>query len=429
MKMEELRTGPDERRAEADGAGLPAGLPVSGLDTIPEALAALRRGEIVIVVDDEDRENEGDFVLAAEKVTPQAINFVVTHGRGLVCLAATGERIQDLDLQPMVARNTAPLGTSFTVSIDAVQGTTTGISAQDRARTVQVFIDPGTRPADLARPGHIFPLEAQPGGVLQRAGHTEAVVDLCRIAGLYPAGVLCEIMDDDGAMARLPRLREIAREHDLRIVSIADLITYRRRHEKLVRREAEVEMPTRYGLFRMIAYSTSVDRAIHLAMIKGRITTDEPCLVRVHSECMTGDLFHSLRCDCGEQMEAALKAIEEAGAGIFLYMRQEGRGIGLINKLRAYRLQDEGCDTVEANHRLGFAADLREYGIGAQILGDLGVRRMELMTNNPRKIVGLDSYGLEVVGRRPLEIRPNLRNMRYLRTKKQKMGHLLEHLD
>lgn len=399
------------------------------LDTIEDALAALRKGEIVIVVDDEDRENEGDFVMAAEKVTPAAINFLAKHGRGLICLAATRERIEELELQPMVARNTAPLGTSFTVSVDAARGITTGISAQDRARTVQVFIATETRARDLVRPGHIFPLEAQPGGVLQRAGHTEAVVDLCRIDEMCPAGILCEIMDEDGSMARLPRLHEIAQEHGLKLISIADLIAYRREHEKLVHREAEVEMPTRYGLFRMIAFGTSVDAATHIALVKGSVEPDVSCLVRVHSECLTGDLFHSLRCDCGEQMEAALKAIEERGSGVFLYMRQEGRGIGLVNKLKAYRLQDEGCDTVEANTRLGFAADLREYGIGAQILHDLGVRKMELMTNNPRKIVGLDSYGLEVTGRMPLEIRPNVRNLRYLKTKKSKMGHLLEHLE
>jgi len=399
------------------------------LDSIEEALKALRRGEIIIVVDDEDRENEGDFVMAAEKVTPETINFISKYGRGLICLPATRERLQELEIQPMVARNTAPLGTSFTVSVDAASGITTGISAPDRARTVQVFIAPETKPADLARPGHIFPLEAQPGGVLQRAGHTEAVIDLCKIVGLYPAGILCEIMDEDGTMARLPKLRQIADTHGLKLISIADLIAYRRGHEKLVRREAEVEMPTRYGFFRIVAFSTSIDRAVHIALVKGKVTPDEPTLVRVHSECMTGDLFHSLRCDCGEQMEAALKSIEEHGTGVFLYMRQEGRGIGLVNKLKAYRLQDEGCDTVEANRRLGFAADLREYGIGAQILTDLGVSKMVLMTNNPRKIVGVESYGLKVVGRMPLEIRPNVRNLRYLRTKKSKLGHLLEYLD
>ena len=399
------------------------------LDGIEEALAALRRGELIIVVDDADRENEGDFVLAAEKVTPEAVNFISKHGRGLVCVAVTPERARELDLPPMVARNEARLRTHFTVSVDAAHGVTTGISAHDRARTVALFADPATRPEDLVRPGHVFPLEARPGGVLKRAGHTEAVVDLCRLAGLQPAGVLCEIMDEDGSMARLPRLREIADAFGLKLVSIADLIAYRRAHEKLVRREVEVTMPTRFGEFTMVAYSTTVDDAQHVALVKGEIAPEQPTLVRVHSECMTGDLFHSLRCDCGEQLEAALRAIEQAGRGVLLYMRQEGRGIGLINKLKAYRLQDEGCDTVEANHRLGFGADLREYGIGAQILRDLGVRRLLLMTNNPRKLVGLAGYGLELAGRVPLEVPPNARNRRYLATKKLKLGHLLEHLD
>jgi 3,4-dihydroxy 2-butanone 4-phosphate synthase/GTP cyclohydrolase II len=398
------------------------------LDSIPDALDALRLGRPIIVVDDEDRENEGDFIVAAEKVTPDTINFLSKHGRGLVCLAATRERLRQLELVPMVSDNTARLGTSFTASIDAAAGISTGISAYDRARTVAVFLDPASTPRDLARPGHVFPLEAQAGGVLRRAGHTEAAVDLSRMAGLAPAGVLCEIMDDDGSMARLPKLRDVADAFGLVLVSIADLIAYRRRHEKLVHREIEVDLPTRSGAFRLLAYSTTVDQAVHLALVRGAPRPGEPVLVRVHSECLTGDVFHSLRCDCGEQMEAALEAIDERGAGVFLYMRQEGRGIGLLNKLKAYALQEGGHDTVEANQQLGFADDLREYGVGAQILLDLGVSRMELLTNNPRKLVGLEGHGLEIVARVPLEVAPNGRNRSYLQTKKEKLGHLLRGL-
>ena len=399
------------------------------LDTIDEAVAAIRAGEIVVVVDDKDRENEGDVIMAAECVTPEAVNFISKIGRGLICVAVTGERARELDLPPMVARNEARMTTHFTVSVDAAEGVTTGISAQDRARTVALLGDSGSGSRDLVRPGHIFPLEAMPGGVLKRAGHTEAVVDFCSLAGLQPAGLLCEIMDDDGSMARLPRLREIADEHGLKLVSIADLIGYRRAHENLVTREVQVTMPTRFGDFEMVAYTTSVDDSKHVALVMGEPDPERPTLVRVHSECLTGDLFHSLRCDCGEQLEAALAAIARIGEGVLLYMRQEGRGIGLINKLKAYRLQDEGADTVEANHRLGFDDDLRDYGIGAQILRDVGVRRLKLMTNNPRKLVGLEGYGLELTTRVPLEMPPNQRNLRYLKTKKDKLGHLLEHLD
>jgi 3,4-dihydroxy 2-butanone 4-phosphate synthase/GTP cyclohydrolase II len=399
------------------------------LDRIEDAVDDIRNGRMIVVVDDEDRENEGDFVMAADRVTPESVNFLARHGRGLICLAITGQRARELDLPPMVARNEARLATHFTVSVDAAAGITTGISAGDRARTIELFTRPDCRPEHFVRPGHIFPLEAQEGGVLKRAGHTEATVDLARMAGRHPSGILCEIMDDDGSMARLPRLREIADEFGLRLVSIADLIAYRRANEKLVERAAEVPMPTRFGDFRMVVYTTSVDDAQHVALVKGVPDPATPTLVRVHSECMTGDLFHSLRCDCGEQLEAALAAIQAEATGVLLYMRQEGRGIGLINKLKAYGLQDQGADTVEANHRLGFDDDLRDYGIGVQILRDLGVRRLRLMTNNPRKLVGLEGHGLELCDRVELEIRPNLQNLKYLKTKKQKLGHLLGNLD
>jgi len=397
----------------------------NGFNTIEEAIEDIRQGKIVIVVDDEDRENEGDFIMAAEKVTPEAINFMTKYGRGLICVAMTPERLRELDLHPMVTENTAHMGTQFTVSVDARYGTTTGISAYDRATTIRALVDPRTRPEDLARPGHIFPLRAREGGVLNRAGHTEAVVDLCRLAGLYPAGVLCEIMDEDGTMARVPKLMELARQFGMKIITVRDLIEYRRRTEKLVRRVVTTNLPTAYGHFVLHLYESAVDEHHHIALAKGDVTTPEPVLTRVHSQCLTGDVFGSLRCDCGEQLHKAMRMIEKEGRGVLLYMRQEGRGIGLVNKLLAYRLQDKGKDTVEANEELGFAADLRDYGIGAQILYDLGVRKIRLMTNNPRKIVGLQGYGLEVVERVPIEVPPNEINLRYLETKRDKLGHLI----
>jgi len=396
------------------------------LKRVAEALEEVGRGRMVIVVDDESRENEGDLIMAAEKVTPEAINFISREARGLICAPMTGDRLDSLDLHPMVGRNTSIMGTAFAVSVDAVRGTTTGISAHDRATTILALVDPRTEAHDLARPGHIFPLRASDGGVLKRAGHTEAAVDLARLAGLQPAGVLCEIMGADGTMARMPELQVMAERFELKIVSVRGLIEYRQRTETLVRRVVETSLPTRYGDFRLYLYENDVDELHHVALVKGEIGPDDDVLVRVHSECLTGDVFGSRRCDCGEQVAEALSAIESEGKGVFLYMRQEGRGIGLLNKLRAYELQDRGRDTVEANEELGFPADLRDYGIGAQILRDIGVRRLRLLTNNPRKIVGLDGYGLRMVERVPIQMAPGERNLGYLVTKKEKLGHLLE---
>jgi 3,4-dihydroxy 2-butanone 4-phosphate synthase/GTP cyclohydrolase II len=397
-------------------------------NTIDEAIEELKAGRMIILVDDEDRENEGDICMAAEKVSPQAINFMSKYGRGLICLSLTPERVSALKLPMMAEDNTSAFGTAFTVSIEAKKGVTTGISAHDRATTVLTAIDPSTGPEDLARPGHIFPLRAKPGGVLQRAGQTEGSVDLARLAGLYPAGVICEIMSDDGTMARVPELMKFAEEHRMKIVTIKDLINYRMRTESFVRRTAEVRLPTEYGEFRSIAYSNEVDRNVHLALVKGDLAPGDKVLVRVHSECLTGDVFGSRRCDCGEQLHKAMKMVQKEGKGVILYMRQEGRGIGLANKLRAYELQDKGLDTVEANLELGFKPDLRDYGIGAQILVDLGVRDMRLMTNNPKKIVGLEGYGLRVVERVPMETHPHEKNVLYLKTKKKKLGHMLDNV-
>ena len=394
--------------------------------SIETALDALREGRFVVVVDDEDRENEGDLVLAAETVTPEAINFMAREGRGLICLALTEERCDALELPPMVTENTSNFGTAFTVSIEARGRTTTGISAADRAATVTAAIDPASKPSDLTRPGHRFPLRAQRGGVLKRAGQTEASVDLARIAGMNPSAVLCEIMNEDGTMARVPDLAKFCERFQLPMVTVADLIRYRLKTERLVQRIASPHLPTRLGEFQLYAYRSDVTHEEHLALVHGAIVEGEPTLVRVHSQCLTGDVFGSARCDCGEQLELAMEKIVEAGRGVFLYLLQEGRGIGLINKLKAYELQDQGHDTVSANEKLGFPPDIRNYGVGCQILRDLGVRKMRLMTNNPSKYVALDGYGLEIVERVPLEVHPTDRSRKYLEAKKNKMGHLLK---
>lgn len=397
-------------------------------DSIEEALADLKQGKVIIVVDDEDRENEGDLICAAQYTTPDIINFMAVHGRGLICTSVTQQRAVELELTSMVADNTALHGTRFTVSIDYVHGTTSGISAHDRAATVQALCNPATKPEDFGRPGHIFPLVACPGGVLRRAGHTEAVVDLMKLAELQPVGVLCEILADDGTMARGEELFAFAEKHSLKIITVKDLIAYRLSKESLVRFVAEAQLPTEHGNFAVKIFENVTDGKEHLALIKGDIDNGEPVLVRAHSECMTGDIFHSLRCDCGKQLQKAMELIEESGRGVILYMRQEGRGIGLTNKIKAYSLQEQGMDTIEANEALGFKPDARDYGIGAQILNQLGVRKMILMTNNPTKRVGLESYGLEVVDRMPIEIQPVPENEEYLKTKKYKMGHILKHL-
>lgn len=397
---------------------------MSSFNTVEEALEDIRQGKMIVMVDDEDRENEGDLVMAAEMATPEAINFMATNGRGLVCVPMTAERIQALELEPMVSNNTDPHETAFTVSVDATTSTT-GISAFERADTVKILADPKSDPSKLQRPGHIFPLKARKGGVLVRAGHTEGSVDLARLAGLQPAGLICEIMNENGSMARVPDLFLFVAKHNLKLITLKDLISYRRQTEKLIERVESIHLPSAFGDFNAIGYLSIIDQKEHLALVKGNVSNGDPVLVRVHSECLTGDVFHSNRCDCGDQLSAALEEIEREGRGVLLYMRQEGRGIGLLNKLKAYKLQEEGKDTVEANLALGFKEDLRDYGVGAQILADLGISKVRLMTNNPRKIVGLEGYGLKVIQRVPLETVCKPENSKYLCTKKQKMGHYL----
>ena len=395
------------------------------LIAIEQAVKDFKAGKFVIVVDDEDRENEGDLAIAAESVTADCINFMATHGRGLICTPMEGQRLDELGIDPMVGRNTAPLGTAFTVSVEARHRTTTGISAEDRANTVLALVDPTSKPSDFAKPGHTFPLRAREGGVLVRAGQTEAAVDLARMAGLQPAGVICEIMKEDGTMARMPDLQKFSEKHGIGIVTIKDLIAYRRRWEKLVELRAEATLPTEYGLFTIKGYEDSISGDTHVALIMGEISPDQPVLLRAHSECLTGDAFHSLRCDCEQQLHRAMEMIASEGAGVILYLRQEGRGIGLINKLRAYQLQDQGMDTVEANEALGLPVDKRDYGIGAQILADLRVQKIRLISNSPRKYYGIESFGLEIVERIPMVIPPNEHNVRYLRTKSEKLGHIM----
>ena len=422
--MSESRTqtdpvAPGREAEEANGGG-----PFSSVE---EALEEIRRGRMIVVCDGEDRENEGDLVLAAQFATPEQINFMAKHARGLICLALTPERCDELGLRLMAAKNEAPLETAFTVSVEAAQGVTTGISAADRARTIQVAIDPHSKPEDLVQPGHVFPLKAKPGGTLERTGHTEASVDFARLAGLIPAGVICEIMNEDGTMARVPDLIPYCQEHGLKMVTVADLISYRRQTERLVERVVSTKLPTAFGEFTAVGYRALLDEKHHVAMVKGDVSGKEDILVRVHSECLTGDVFHSLRCDCGDQLASALAMIEQEGRGVLLYLSQEGRGIGLLNKLRAYRLQEEGLDTVDANLKLGLPADLRDYGIGAQILGDLGLTSIRILTNNPKKIIGLEGYGLSVSEQVPIQATPNPHNQAYLDAKRDKMGHVLHH--